>query len=92
MGYILSPALLDLVSAAPGVKAEALPFFRIAFLFSSGMLVFYMLCGSLDPIDIWAAILLGHATRRPLSVIRFKQGKWRNIAVDIEQKATKGAS
>jgi putative MATE family efflux protein len=41
---------------------------------------------TLDPIDIWAAILAGHATRCVLSVVRFKQGKWRNIAVDIEQK------
>src|SRR5215475_2479573 len=47
LGYILSPALLDLVNAAPEVKAEALPFLRIAFLFSSGMLVFYMLGGAL---------------------------------------------
>src|SRR5262249_35037063 len=47
LGYILSPSLLDLVNAAPEVKAEALPFLRIAFLFSSGMLVFYMLGGAL---------------------------------------------
>jgi len=46
----------------------------------------------LDPIDIWIAILLGHATRCALSVIRFRQGKWRNITVDIEQKAMNGAS
>jgi putative MATE family efflux protein len=39
--------------------------------------------GKLDPIDIWIAILIGHATRCALSVIRFKQGKWRNIAVDL---------
>jgi Na+-driven multidrug efflux pump len=38
---------------------------------------------TLDPIDIWIAILLGHATRCALSVIRFRQGKWRGIAVDI---------
>jgi Na+-driven multidrug efflux pump len=37
----------------------------------------------LDPIDIWVAILIGHATRCALSVIRFNQGKWRRIAVDI---------
>lgn len=42
--------------------------------------------GTLDPIDIWAAILAGHATRCILSVRRFKQGKWRNISVDIEPK------
>jgi len=41
---------------------------------------------TLDPIDIWSAILAGHATRCVLSVLRFKQGKWRNIAVDIEEK------
>ncbi len=38
----------------------------------------------LQPADIWLAIVLGHATRAALSVIRFRQGKWRNIAVDIE--------
>ena len=47
LGYVLSPWLLDLVNAAPAVKAEALPFLRIAFLGSSGMLVFYMLGGAL---------------------------------------------
>lgn len=41
---------------------------------------------TLDPIDIWAAILAGHATRCVLSVVRFKQGKWRNIAVNIDEK------
>jgi Na+-driven multidrug efflux pump len=41
----------------------------------------------LDPIDIWIAILLGHATRCALSVLRFNQGKWRGIAVDLEPKA-----
>jgi Na+-driven multidrug efflux pump len=39
--------------------------------------------GKLDPIDIWLAILAGHATRCSLSVMRFNQGKWRGIAVDI---------
>ena len=47
LGYLLSPTLLDLVNAEPAVKAEALPFLRIMFLFSSGMLVFYMLSGAL---------------------------------------------
>jgi Na+-driven multidrug efflux pump len=37
----------------------------------------------LDPIDIWIAILVGHATRCALSVLRFNQGRWRAIAVDI---------
>ena len=38
--------------------------------------------GTLDPIDIWLAILAGHATRCVLSVIRFRQGKWRTISVE----------
>src|SRR6201988_3455022 len=37
---------------------------------------------TLDPIDIWLAILAGHATRCVLSVIRFRQGKWRSIRVE----------
>ena len=47
VGYFASPILLDLVNAAPAVKAEALPFLRIMFAFSSGMLVFFMLGGAL---------------------------------------------
>jgi putative MATE family efflux protein len=39
--------------------------------------------GTLEPIHIWVAILIGHATRCILSVVRFNQGKWRNIAVVI---------
>jgi putative MATE family efflux protein len=40
--------------------------------------------GTLQPIHIWVAILIGHATRCLLSVVRFNQGKWRGIAVEIE--------
>ena len=40
--------------------------------------------GGLQPTDIWLAIVLGHFTRATLSVLRFKQQKWRSIAVDIE--------
>src|ERR1043166_4933436 len=47
LGFFLSPILLDLVHATPQVKAEALPFIRIMFGCSSGMLVFYMLGGAL---------------------------------------------
>ncbi|MGE0554376.1 MAG: MATE family efflux transporter [Gemmatimonadales bacterium] len=38
----------------------------------------------LEPTDIWTAILLGHMTRCALSVLRFRQGHWRSIQVDIE--------
>jgi Na+-driven multidrug efflux pump len=39
--------------------------------------------GSLDAIDIWVAILIGHMTRCILSMLRFNQGHWRGIVVDI---------
>ncbi|HEY7475825.1 MAG TPA: MATE family efflux transporter [Vicinamibacterales bacterium] len=47
IGYFVSPWLLDLVNAAPAVKVEALPFLRVMFLFSSGMMVFFMISGAL---------------------------------------------
>jgi putative MATE family efflux protein len=47
VGYLVAPGLLDLINAAPEVKAEALPFLRIMFLFSGGMLIFFMLGGAL---------------------------------------------
>src|SRR3954463_3400353 len=47
IGYFVSPWLLDFVNAAPAVQAEALPFLRIMFVFSSGMLIFFMLGGAL---------------------------------------------
>ncbi|HEX6090409.1 MAG TPA: MATE family efflux transporter [Gemmatimonadales bacterium] len=47
LGYFLAPSLLDLVNAAPEVQREALPYLRIMFLFSSGMLLFFMLSGAL---------------------------------------------
>jgi len=47
VGYLVTPWLLDLVNAAPAVKAEALPYLRIMFGFSSGMMIFFMLGGAL---------------------------------------------
>jgi putative MATE family efflux protein len=47
IGYFISPSLLNLVNAAPDVKAEALPFIRIMFVFSLGMMIFFMLSGAL---------------------------------------------
>ena len=46
-GYFLAPGLLELVNAEPGVRAEALGYLRIMFLFSFGMMLFYMLSGAL---------------------------------------------
>lgn len=39
---------------------------------------------TLEPRDIWTAIVLGHFTRATLSAIRFRQGKWRGITVELE--------
>lgn len=47
LGYFGSPFLLRMVNAAPEVQAQALPFLRIVFGFSTGMLVFFMLSGAL---------------------------------------------
>lgn len=47
LGYFLAPTLLDLVNAESAVQAEALPYLRIMFVFSSGLLVFFMLGGAL---------------------------------------------
>jgi Na+-driven multidrug efflux pump len=33
--------------------------------------------------DIWTAIVIGHVLRCTLGVLRFRQGKWRTIKVDI---------
>ncbi len=47
VGYFAAPYLLDLVNTTPEVKAEALPFLRIMYAFSGGMLIFFMLGGAL---------------------------------------------
>ena len=49
-----------------------------------GLCAFLDATRGLRPADIWLAILLGHATRCLLTVLRFRQGKWRGIRVDIE--------
>jgi Na+-driven multidrug efflux pump len=38
--------------------------------------------GKLETSGVWTAILLGHCTRCTLSVLRFRQGKWKDIVVD----------
>ncbi|MGH7443939.1 MAG: MATE family efflux transporter, partial [Longimicrobiales bacterium] len=47
VGYFVTPALLQVVNATPAVQAEALPYLRIMFIFSWGMLLFFMLGGAL---------------------------------------------
>ncbi len=47
IGYFAAPALLNLVNARPEVQAEALPYLQIMFLFSLGMMIYFMLGGAL---------------------------------------------
>jgi putative MATE family efflux protein len=47
IGYLLAPRLLDMVNATEAVRAEALPYLRLMFLFSIGMLMYFMLGGAL---------------------------------------------
>lgn len=47
-----------------------------------GFCAFLQAAGGLRPADIWTAIVLGHMTRCALSVLRFRQGKWRGIRIE----------
>jgi putative MATE family efflux protein len=47
IGYFAAPFLLELINATAEVRAEALPYLRIMFVFSFGMLMFFMLGGAL---------------------------------------------
>ena len=47
IGYVASPYLLELVNATPAVRAEALPYLRTMFMYSIGLLLFFMLGGAL---------------------------------------------
>ena len=48
-----------------------------------GICFFIQQTSTLEAIEVWLAILAGHVTRCVLSVLRFNQGRWRHIAVDI---------
>lgn len=47
LGYVLSPALLELVQASPEVRAQALPYLRTMFVCSVGQLLYFMIAGAL---------------------------------------------
>jgi putative MATE family efflux protein len=47
--------------------------------------------GALTPLGIWTAILLGHSTRAVLSILRFRQGKWRSIQVGVAAAGATGS-
>jgi putative MATE family efflux protein len=48
-----------------------------------GMCLAIQIFGTLEAHDIWLAIVVGHVARATLSVARFRQGRWREIVVDI---------
>jgi Na+-driven multidrug efflux pump len=90
IGYFVAPTLLDFVNAAPAVKAEALPFLRIMFVFSSGQLVFFMLGGALRSAgDARTPMLLGLALT--LMNIAFNVVLIRGLG-PIPAQGTKGAA
>jgi putative MATE family efflux protein len=47
IGYFAAPLLLDFANVSPSVRAYALPFLRINFTFSIGMMLFFMLTSAL---------------------------------------------
>jgi putative MATE family efflux protein len=52
-----------------------------------GLCTAFEAMGALEPGHIWLAIVLGHFTRATLSILRFRQGKWRTIEVKIARSA-----
>jgi Na+-driven multidrug efflux pump len=49
-----------------------------------GLCIILQRTGTLEPHDIWLAILLGHMTRCLLTVLKFREGRWREIKVAID--------
>ncbi len=47
LGFVLAPSLLGMVHATDAVRAEALPYLRVMFVFSIGMMLFFMVGGAL---------------------------------------------
>ncbi len=48
-----------------------------------GMLSLIQLTRQLVPSDVWLAIVIGHGLRALLSVLRFRQGRWRGIEIKL---------
>jgi putative MATE family efflux protein len=69
VGYFAAPALLGIANASPEVQALALPFLRINFMFSIGMMLFFMLTSALRAAgDARTPLRLG-ATMTVLNVV-----------------------
>jgi putative MATE family efflux protein len=52
-----------------------------------GLCALFQRVGTFEPVDIWRAIVAGHVTRCLLSFVRFRQGKWQRIVVDVGPSA-----
>ena len=52
-----------------------------------GLCMLFQRIGTFEPVDIWRAVVAGHITRCLLSIVRFRQGKWQRIVVDVGQSA-----
>jgi putative MATE family efflux protein len=50
-----------------------------------GLCLTFRRFGTFEAVDIWRAIVAGHMTRCLLSIVRFRQGKWQRIVVDVGQ-------
>jgi Na+-driven multidrug efflux pump len=48
-----------------------------------GLCALFQSVGTFEPSDVWLAIVVGHFMRCVLSVGRFQQGRWKNIAVEL---------
>src|SRR5215213_697843 len=75
LGYVAAPWLLDLVKAAPAVQVVALPYLRLMFAGSLGMLLFFMLGGALraagdsrTPLYLGAGLTVTHVTLNVLLI------------------------
>ena len=51
-----------------------------------GLCALFQRLGTFEPVDIWRAIVVGHVTRCLLSIVRFRQGKWQRIVVDVGRR------
>jgi putative MATE family efflux protein len=49
-----------------------------------GLCTIFQATGTLEATEIWLSVVCGHMTRATLSVWRFRQGKWRDIRVQLK--------
>ena len=85
VGVFLWTVVLATVAAgkAPFGIVEMLFLFAPLIVVPLGLCTILEATRGLQAWDIWMAIFIGHMTRCVLSVLRFRQQKWRGIHVDI---------